>query len=71
MSAESENFPPERDWAYELWVHLSDHVNQKCEPDEPDDCEHCRDAEVDCDDCRSPVSRFVQSSTQRSMGRQT
>jgi hypothetical protein len=42
----------ERQWAYELWVHLSDHVNQKYEHDEPDDCEHCREAEVDCDDCR-------------------
>jgi hypothetical protein len=42
----------ERQWAYELWVHLSDHVNQRYEPDEPDDCEHCRQAEVDCDSCR-------------------
>lgn len=41
----------QRDWAYELWVHLSAHVNQRCELDEPDDCEHCRNAGVDCDEC--------------------
>jgi hypothetical protein len=28
----------ERQWAYELWVHLSDHVNQRCEPGQPSVC---------------------------------
>lgn len=57
MNPPMENF---EDAAYRLWVHLSDHVRQIYECDEPEDCEHCASAEVDCDACREELLAYEQ-----------